>query len=354
MEFLSLAEKVLVEAIGRERLEKNALATVNYNRLMNSFSRNLSGTEYDFPDYYGGAYIDQNNNLVLNVIGDLERCKNAISLRIDDSSVQYKPVSVSYNELRGIINSVVKFKKENPSDDLAANISAWGIDQTTNKVRIYLKNPTSTKMLSFKEKISASNAVQFLTARGLTVDDATIYAGNPIDNGTAGYRAKKGSKEGMVTAGHVVSLNSFMKTTGNTSFALCSARQYEGTVDAAFCELTNLSYSFSNTIYDLQATLSTSVFNPSVGSTVFKVGQTTGLTTGVVKDTDFGYTINNVTFNNLTATDYEADSGDSGGIVYYMSGSIRYTAGIHKGRSSGYSAYCKAAQINSALGLTRY
>lgn len=66
----------------------------------------------------------------------------------------------------------------------------------------------------------------------------------------------------------------------------------------------------------------------------------------------------NTLFTNLTYTSLKAESGDSGGIVYYnvTSGSTttRYTSGIVKGLDANGTYYTKASLINSALGITRY
>jgi hypothetical protein len=65
--------------------------------------------------------------------------------------------------------------------------------------------------------------------------------------------------------------------------------------------------------------------------------------------------INDEPLTNLTTANYSAAGGDSGGIVYYLnSAGTRYTAGIHSGASSSTRYFVKAAQINSALGTTRY
>jgi len=65
-------------------------------------------------------------------------------------------------------------------------------------------------------------------------------------------------------------------------------------------------------------------------------------------------TVNGITITNLTSASLTADSGDSGGLVYSIVGSIRYTLGIMKGKAGNVAYYCKANKVNTALGTTRY
>lgn len=85
----------------------------------------------------------------------------------------------------------------------------------------------------------------------------------------------------------------------------------------------------------------------------------TGHTSGRVLSTNATATSSDgKTTDNLTAADYEAAPGDSGGVVYsYISATgERRTLGIHTGRSKdgSVSYYSKANEINAALGTSRY
>lgn len=103
-------------------------------------------------------------------------------------------------------------------------------------------------------------------------------------------------------------------------------------------------------------TLSTTISEPGVGTVINKRGMKTDATSGKVVSTNASWTINGVTFTNLTSATYDSDNGDSGGIVYsYVSSTgTRLTLGVHKGRKDGNAHYVKANELNRSLGTSRY
>lgn len=365
-------EERLINEIGWEKFERSIDATNTYFRLMNSFAKNLQGTEYDYPRYYGGAYNDEEGVLVINVTEDIARCREDLVLRIDDSLVKYRLVPFNYTFLQNVMASIENYVNLNGADETAQNIKAWGIRQKTNRVVVYMEDISDDKVNEFKAKVTSSDAVQFEPMVGHFVGDNTaVYAGGPLENGSLAYRARTSdNKDGVVTAAHVVTMNSYIKTTNGTSFAECTQRHYGVSCDAAFCEITDQTFVPSNYIYglsydgsgELDVVLSTATVDPVEGAYVFKVGKSTGLTSGAIIDTDFACEYNSIRFYHLTATSYQRSSGDSGGLVYYLSGSNRYTVGVHcAGYDNGAEEhpnirglYSKASKINSSFIITRY
>ncbi len=103
--------------------------------------------------------------------------------------------------------------------------------------------------------------------------------------------------------------------------------------------------------------LSTTTSNPGVGTTINKIGISSGHTSGKVLSTSVNKKFSDgTTVNNLTETSVKTMAGDSGGIFYsYISSSnTRLTLGIVVGGSSTKSYYSKASSINSKLGTSRY
>lgn len=363
---LTPEEERVVNKFGRERFIRSINATNTYLRLMNSFAKNLNGTEYSYPQYYGGAYNDNDGVLVINVTEDIARCREDLALRIDDSQVKYQLVPFSFTFLKGISDSIQCYidKGSNNIDEVAQNIKAWGIRQKLNRVVVYMENTSEEQIRKFKEKVTSSDAVQVVSMHGNIVDDTIVYAGNPLDYGSTAYRAKNSEHSvGVVTAAHCVSKYAYISTDG-VPFARCTVRKHGGALDAAFCKITDTKFVPSNSIYGLDdAELSIYSVNVSEGTMVFKVGAKTGLTMGYVIDTYYSYTNNEgISFTNMSAASYQRGPGDSGGLVYYHTGSVRHAVGVH---CAGYDEgapenpeirgiYCKAPMVNAGLDILRY
>ena len=283
------------------------------------------------------------------------------------------PVSMTSNPSENCIddkvfneNSVVNFP----------NVLSAAIDDKNNCVVVGLKDNSTAAIEDFKSMISNSECIKFIKTKAGEYTSTNIYVGsmaftNPNTTNVAysvAYRARKGNTYGIITAGHAVALNEKLYKFG-THVATCTARKFGGEVDAAFCEVTDLtSYPLSNALEgDTLSILSPDISEPGVGTTinVRGLGQ---YTSGKVENTRASCSFsenndqNKVKFTNLTkiSTNIVLVPGWSGGVVYsYVSSqSKRYTLGVVLGRvqENGvyYGFYSKANKINSALGVSRY
>lgn len=364
---LAPEEERLINEIGWEKFERSVRANTTYCRLMNSYAKNLQGTEHDYPQYYGGAYVGEDGSLVVAVTENVDKCKEDLVLRIDDSMVRYQLVPFSYNFLQDVNNSIQNFVNLNEDNEIRRNIKAWGIRQKMNKVIVYMEDTNDERIKEFKEKVTPSDAVHFMSMSGHFIADAdtvSIDAGNPIVNGSVAYRATNSrNTRGVVTAAHVVQSGAYLQTLDGTNFARCIMRNFQRKADAAFCEITDENFVPSRNIYGVSgAILNNNIMDPLEGAYVFKVGKTTGLSSGPVIDTNFSCEYKGETFQNLTAADYRRAKGDSGGIVYFISSSTRYISGVHcAGYDNGApenqditAVYSKASIINSLFNIYGY
>lgn len=362
---LAPEEERLINEIGWEKFERSVGANTTYCRLMNSYAKNLQGTEHDYPQYYGGAYVAEDGILVIAVTENVAKCKEDLMLRIDDSMVRYQLVPFNYSFLQSVKNSIQSYVDLNGDNEITRNIKAWGIRQKMNKVVVYMEDTSDERIKEFKEKITSSDAVHFVPMAGhFVADTISIDAGSPIENGSVAYRAQNtNGTKGVVTAAHVVDRGAYIRTLDGTNFAQCILRWFGSSADAAFCMITNENYVPSRNIYgESGIVLNNNTMDPVEGAYVFKVGKTTGLTYGAIIDTNFSCEYKGVNFKNLTATSYRRSGGDSGGIVYYLSGSTRFTVGVHcagfangaPGNSEITGVYSKASIINSQFNIAGY
>ena len=337
-------------------------AAMAYDTLMDSFSNpDVKSGGKIYPDSYGGAYINDDGQLVVYVT-DETQTPEVLS---DNPTVIYAPCTYSYNELQSIMDELNAYKANHPDDAIAANFNEFGLYDSENRVIVKLDDLSEERIEEFKENVCDSDAIVFQQGNGPVGTDANLNAGLKIfySNGSAsmGYRVKRNGVVGFVTAGHAA--NSVGKSirygsSTGTIFASCQATQQRGNADAAFCAITNSSYSPTNTLYGTSNVLSTTISEPGVGTVINKIGAATGHTSGKVVSTNVTVTFSNgSTISNLTAADYTSAPGDSGCVVYSYIGSTgaRLTLGIHTGASSnGIRYFTKANEINAALGTSRY
>lgn len=256
------------------------------------------------------------------------------------------------------MNHINEFKLSG-EDEFADKFNYFMLSDFSNKIVVEFEELTDENIAEFKQKVTDNGSVSFAKSKGEDIEDVSLKPGAQISksgsSASIGYRVKRNGVEGIVTAGHFASIGDSITYSG-TTFGKCTDSVYSGAVDAAFIEITNSDYTPSNTINDTSNALSTTISEPGVGTVINKSGMKTGATSGKVISTNVTWTINGVTFTNLTSADYSADSGDSGGVVYsYISSTgARLTLGIHKGRRDGYAHFIKANEINSALSTTRY
>lgn len=338
-------------------VQENAAAA--YDELLASFSTTYSNFgEKVYPDYYGGSYVNDDGQLVIYVTDDMQR-PAALS---DNADVIYVPCTYSYNELLSVMDTLNDYKFSHPNDIVANNFNEFGLYDSENRVIVKLDDLSDESIKEFKENVCDSDVIEFEPGSGPIVRDVSVNAGDKISysggSASIGYRVKRNGVVGFVTAGHAADRKGKPIKYNNTTFASCEDTQIEGNADAAFCVITNSSYSLTNTLSGTSNTLSTTISEPGVGTVINKIGMATGHTSGKVLSTNVSVTFSDgLTTSNLTSVDYDSDAGDSGGVVYSYIGATgaRLTLGIHTGSGSdGTGYYTKANEINAAFGTSRY
>ena len=134
------------------------------NNLGNSFKIQTraanADSDFAYPDYYGGGYIDTDGNVVVLVKGELKKFINEFQTRTMSNNVIVKNCQYSYNELVELNNKLIKVF----SDETTRNELQWtsiGIDTEKNKIVIGLINCTENAKNKFKNKVSNSDAIDF-------------------------------------------------------------------------------------------------------------------------------------------------------------------------------------------------
>lgn len=364
-------------------------AKLQYQLLRTEFKhqrlRNRSLSEY--PDNYAGSYIQDDGNLVvlltevsptsISSIRSFTRSENTI---VRKASVSYNDL-VSYRDL--IIERFESLKSESTignesNTSLSTLISSFvgiGIEERNNRICVLLTDISQTNIQAFRTYISTFNRISFERSDHASEDTTTSQPGTYIRaadrEGSIGYRCTYNNGTttlyGFTTAAHVAgSLNQPIYITphqsGVTATTCGTVRclQYSGTIDVAFVE-NNSGFSVSNLTPANKIIASSWFTYISEGSSVLFHGDTSGETSGVVRNNEFYFTTESgVALTDMLRCNYDAAAGDSGGIVFSLINGDYAVVGIHHGRVSvlqglnGRSIASKAQNIYTTLGIAPY
>ena len=110
-----------------------------------------------YPDYYGGAYINDNHELVLYVAEGTEM----VSPFSDGNGVIVETVSYSYNELVDMVSDLAKRVWGNPDAGLPFTVASIYVYDTGNRVVVELEEYTEENVQIFKNLICDSPMLVF-------------------------------------------------------------------------------------------------------------------------------------------------------------------------------------------------
>ncbi|MGB3182197.1 MAG: hypothetical protein WBB45_12455 [Cyclobacteriaceae bacterium] len=323
-------------------------------------------TNFPYPGYYGGAYINDDGKLVVYVKGNSDKLKRKVYELVGDEDVIIRRANHSMGTLNKIMNNLNAFKADPANASKSANWNSYSMRDADNEILVLLDNYSDAEVKNFRKNVMNHPAIRFEKSNGQSELEASVQPGckhfdgnsGTVEAGSYAFRAKYGTRTGMVVSGHVIE-NKYDPVYDPATLdyvGSCVVSKFGGSVDAAFVEVTNSSYIPSNLICNQTNYLSTTTSRPGAGTVVNKVGYKTGRTSGKIISTNASATFLGVNFTNMTSADYVSDGGDSGGIIYtYISSSnTRYTVGVHQGVFNGEKIFSKADLVMSALSVTRY
>jgi len=343
-----------------EKAKKQEKAVNEYNKLMNSIhDSNKRSSDEAFPEYYGGAFIDENDDLVVLVTTKEKSGKEKVKEATENSDTKIKEAKHSYNDLLKIQTKVEKtytslYKKNNEDVEIKSildDITGIYIDDKGNQVVVQIKELSVEKEELFNKLFGNSELIVF--EDGFTYSDTAIdwRPGRKIYSDTGylstGYSAysynSSGSKiYGFVTAGHSFSNGDEVYTSSSRSSVLgiCRSSKNSGSVDAAFIEITSSTYENSNKVYYSDSsgagsgvTLKAGEYTTSVaqGEKVYKAGAKTYLTEGTVLSSSHSETFSGKVFTDLLKASTLNLGGDSGGVAYIYHNGNYVVCGTMKG-----------------------
>lgn len=384
-----------------EYIRKEFEANLQYTALLNSFS-SVDGT-ISYPDYYGGAYLNADGNLVVNVTELTDDIELAVKTATGNRNILIDTVDYSYSYLLGLQTQLIDYIQNNQHSEIVDKIVSTAVLSNGNNMKIGVTDQNSTTISTiFSEIFGVSNA----SNRSRSVDlplffvveerselfssttksseaqpanASSFYAGNKISTSSNtdlsvgfpayGYSQSKGKfVPGFVTAAHGCSLGDTIYDTDGTIIGTVLLHRLAGSVDAAFVEIVNSNYSLptvieayltgNSTPFYWGAPLTYSV-TVAEGSTIYRDGYMTGCVAGEVYSVAASetYEISEneyVTISDLIQTDSPTSYyGDSGGIAFILDANdVAYKVGITEGGNvlEG-DYYVKCSNITNHLGL---
>lgn len=350
-------------AVVEKRIKEN-LAIEKYNQLLYNWAYDkacVSDINADFPEFYGGAYIDDDKNLVIQVTELDESVENCIEDIIDIENVEFEVVEYSFARLMEEKQKIEE-KAWNNSKNRVTSIVGVGLDIYDNEVEVYLCDadtafgvyPLSENVVSDFEHIS----YQYVDEEDRPAE--IVFPGGEISSGgssrSVGFWAENSSGQvGIVTAPHDTLSARDTVYVGNTAFGIAETPYFSGNVDGVFIRRTNTNFTPSRYVqgggFSLVADATTTL---PVGATTYSYGKASKYQEGIIQTITYttSYGISNV-----VVTSAPSVAGDSGGIVAGSgTTSSRYVAGIITGRQggTGYLMYIRANGLLSRLGVSVY
>ena len=303
-----------------------------YKTLLSSFNennntRNISEQIYD--DNYGGAYIDEEGNLIVLQVNPSSQSVRQTKTITSNNDLTILDCEYSFNELISVITTI----NDSLEYLLQQNIIITSMyeDVYSNRVIIDVLNLTSEKETLIRSLINSPCMViqnsscreQFTSVTDLKGGDE-IY--NSEDSSTLGFCATKQGTEGFVISGHVGDKfgEVFYSTGRNIGTVTDTAYYNRSCADAAYVTKSS-AVNTTNLIGIFKCHyLASELSDFPVGAQVSKFGIKTGITTGqILSNYHTSYTVKDSTsvgyyFIQQATASFEVYDGDSGGPVYMV------------------------------------
>jgi len=325
----------------------------------------------DYPNFYGGAYLDENGMLILLYTDNLIKAENSFDELLPDDYYILQQVLHSYKSLCEAKELITSKCEEEIYDSIFKNITAYGINDKENYVFIEMLDLSPDTINEFKQTISSSELIVFKQGQKF-IAEVTLRGGTGVQaNGSGissmGFRARSASgQNGFVMSGHSTTGAQQQVRHINSNGTLVGTvvrRQWQGAIDAAFVQATagtTLSSQFAHNSNGLNLV----TVLPAQGAFVSLAGrQDVVIRSGTVTAASInplieirdaaGNLIGLIRMQNIAQAGYSSTGGDSGGTIFSSAanGGLHNLVGNHI--SSG-GLFGRAQAILSVFQLQRF
>jgi len=340
---------------------KENLANEKYTILLRNWAYEpeyIDDVEADFPSFYGGAYINSNRDLVIQVTSAIDDVKDYFSEMVDLTNVILDEVQFSYASLKAEKKAIADLMDPYSDDSYVSSISGVGISFPENAVTLYVyTEEEGEEAVIFAQRVknyvSSFSNIKVIITNERDETCVSVSPGSRISNRSVGFWAYKGNVLGLITAPHSTISSGDTIMIGSTTFGTAGTPYFSGNVDAVFIGRTNTSFTISSYVSGGGFSLQSGVYvTLASGSLTYSEGISSGYRYGTIQDINYttSYGISGCILSSAPCA-----PGDSGGIVAGNgNSSTRYVAGIITGSqgSTNYQISVKAVNILSACGVT--
>ncbi|WP_040198099.1 hypothetical protein [Candidatus Soleaferrea massiliensis] len=153
---------LLVSANEPEALSQKSASQEEANRQYNQIYQQLPDRSISYPPYYAGAYIDENNQLVVLVTEEGLAEKETLKKITGNDDLQIRLAAYSYGYLQSLMDDIQAHMPEHVIDDgQSLLITSAYIKDDQNCIMVSLNNLTDENISKFKQDVSNSPAIRF-------------------------------------------------------------------------------------------------------------------------------------------------------------------------------------------------
>ena len=177
IDYGALAIEAFIAEYGIERWENHQRAVSNIDKIRDSFPQTRMG-ETIYPSYFGGFYIDDDDNLVtlmVNIIvpfnADPEYMlglETMLGIKNNERGTIIRQVEFSYADLNAKSYYLHHFALYNPENRAISNASSWFLDIVGNRVVVNLVEFSNEYINLFQSEIIDSPIIIFQECQGIT------------------------------------------------------------------------------------------------------------------------------------------------------------------------------------------
>ena len=136
-------------------------ASATYRELLDVLDEStLPASKTAYPEYYGGAFVDEDGELNGYVTRGYETDADELKKRFGEKAV-YREGDYSYNTLTALMSDLNQFLLNEQEDPLAHKIKDASLDEENNRIVVEMEDISSQTIQVFREKISNSRAITF-------------------------------------------------------------------------------------------------------------------------------------------------------------------------------------------------
>lgn len=173
------SEKANVEM---QKKAKETVAIQEIGALMQNIEReNTRSGNANYPDYFGGIYLDNKFDIVMIVVGqNPENFRKMAEEKVKQVKIHLKKGEYSMNQLIKTKDRLDNLMKNLSSVSIRNNFISVVLDEKRNRINITLKDISPAKIDEFKKALFDSPQFIFDKGEGEIIDIAGINPGSAI------------------------------------------------------------------------------------------------------------------------------------------------------------------------------